>query len=87
MLYAQRGNAEKGREYSLKALHLLPRYPEALNNLGVLHICDHQVNEGLTAFRDPIRIAPEFEAAYLNMARVYIALGNRQEARGSSRAS
>jgi len=37
--------------------------------------------EAIAAFQDCIRVAPEFDQAYLNMARVYVGLGKRQEAR------
>jgi tetratricopeptide (TPR) repeat protein/thiol-disulfide isomerase/thioredoxin len=81
MLFAQKGDTERAREYLQKAVKLFPQYPEALNNLGVLCVRVHQLPEAMAAFQDCIRVAPEFDEAYLNMARVYVALGKRQQAR------
>jgi tetratricopeptide (TPR) repeat protein len=81
MLLAQQGNTERGREYLQKAVKLFPQYSEALNNLGVLYVRDRQLPKAIAEFQDCIRVAPEFDEAYLNMARVYVALGKRREAR------
>jgi Flp pilus assembly protein TadD len=50
---------------------LRPGYPEALNNLGVLYLRTRRRDQAVASFEECIRVAPEFDQAYLNLARVY----------------
>jgi Flp pilus assembly protein TadD len=62
-------------------LQARPDYPEALNNLGVLYLHMAQRDEAVKSFEECMRVAPEFDQAYLNLARVYALEGDRDKAR------
>jgi FimV-like protein len=61
---------------------LRPVYPEALNNLGVLYLRTRRPGEAIRSFEESMRVAPEYDQAYLNLARVYVLQGEREKARG-----
>ena len=69
-------------DYLKKALALRPVYPEALNNLGVLYLRTRRPQEAIASFEESIRVAPAYDQSYLNLARVYTILGDREKARG-----
>jgi Flp pilus assembly protein TadD len=54
-----------------KALELRPAYPEALNNLGILYLRTQRRDQAVASFEESIRVAPDFDQSYLNLARVY----------------
>jgi len=60
---------------------LRPGYPEALNNLGVLHVRQNNLPKAEEEFRTAIRVAPAFDQSYLNLARLYAMQNDRQKAR------
>jgi Flp pilus assembly protein TadD len=60
---------------------LRPIYPEALNNLGILYLRTQRRDQAVASFEECIRVAPTFDQAYLNLARVYTIEGNQEKAR------
>ena len=64
------------------ALKARPVYPEALNNLGVLYLVTQRRDDAVKSFEQCIRLAPGFDQAYLNLARVFALEGARDKARG-----
>ena len=68
----------RAAEVLQKALALRPAYPEALNNLGILYLRTEQRDKAVASFEECIRVAPDFNQAYLNLARVH-ALENAPE--------
>jgi Flp pilus assembly protein TadD len=64
-----------------KAIAARPDYPEALNNLGILYLRTDRKDEAEKSFRESIRVAPEFDQSYLNLARLYAIEGDTQKAR------
>jgi Flp pilus assembly protein TadD len=60
---------------------LRPVYPEALNNLGVLYLRTRRPEEAVHSFEECIRVAPEYDQSYLNLARLYAIQGQRGKAR------
>jgi Flp pilus assembly protein TadD len=54
-----------------RALKSRPDYPEALNNLGILYLRTQRRDDAVASFEKCIRVAPQFDQAYLNLARVY----------------
>jgi FimV-like protein len=58
-----------------------PSYPEALNNLGVLYLRTRRTQEAIASFEQSIRVAPAYDQSYLNLARVYALLGDKDKAR------
>ena len=81
MLYARRDDSERAEQYLKTAIRLKRDYPEALNNLGVLLTQQQRYGEAETDFRTCIEAAPAFDQAYLNLARLYVVLNDKQKAR------
>ncbi len=81
MVFAQTDRPNRAFECLQRALKLRPAYPEALNNLGVLYLRTRRVAEAIASFKQCIEAAPQFEQAYLNLARVYGLQGENAKAR------
>ncbi len=79
--WSLRKRDENGKAYGYlqRALKVRPIYPEALNNLGVLYLVTHRRDEAVASFEQCIRVAPAFDQAYLNLARVYALEGARRQ--------
>jgi Flp pilus assembly protein TadD len=60
---------------------LRPDYPDALNNLGVLFVRQENYSEAKEKFETCIRVAPNYDQAYLNLARLYVVLNDKAKAR------
>ena len=71
MVFAHDGDTAHAEQYLHMALKSRPNYPEALNNLGVLYLRTQRRNDAVASFETCIRVAPEFDQSYLNLARVY----------------
>jgi len=63
------------------AVTLRPDYPDALNNLGVLFVRERRNSDAEERFKTCIRVAPNFDQAYLNLARLYVILEEKQKAK------
>jgi Flp pilus assembly protein TadD len=81
MVCAQQNDTEHAYDYLQKALASRPAYPEALNNLGILYLRTRRPEEGKRSFEESIRVAPTYDQAYLNLARVYAIEGDREKAK------
>jgi Flp pilus assembly protein TadD len=81
MVYAQLNDTSHAYEYLQKALASRPAYPEALNNLGILYLRTEQRDKAVATFEECMRVAPDFNQAYLNLARVYAVEGAPDGAR------
>ena len=64
-----------------RATSLRPDYPDALNNLGVLFVRDKNYSAAEEKFKTCIRVAPNFDQAYLNLARLYVILNDKEKAK------
>jgi Flp pilus assembly protein TadD len=62
-------------------VNLRPDYPDALNNLGVLLVHEEHYSEAKERFETCIRVAPNFDQAYLNLARLYVLLKDKEKAK------
>jgi Flp pilus assembly protein TadD len=71
MVFAQADDTARAYDHLQKALSSRPDYPEALNNLGILYLRTQRRDEAVSSFEKCIRVAPAFDQAYLNLARVY----------------
>ena len=58
-----------------------PDHPGAINNLAVLYAKLGQPNDAIAAFRYGIRTNPDDDELYLNLARIYVTMGEREKAR------
>ena len=76
-----RANSNRRRSYLEKAIALRPDYAEALNNLGVLFVRGQNFARAEEQFKAGIRVAPQFDQPYLNLARLYAMQNDRQKAR------
>jgi Flp pilus assembly protein TadD len=63
------------------AINLRPDYTDALNNLGVVFVQTQRYPEAEEKFKTCIREDPEFDQAYLNLARLYLVLNEKEKAR------
>jgi Flp pilus assembly protein TadD len=69
-----------------KAVVLRPDYADAINNLGVLYVRQGKNSDAEQQFTTCIRVAPNFDQAYLNLARLYILMQEKEKARATLQA-
>jgi FimV-like protein len=81
MLYARSSQNDKARQYLETAINLRPDYADALNNLGVIFVQQQRYPEAEEKFKACIRIAPNFDQSYLNLARLYLVEKDNDKAR------
>ena len=81
MLYGQREQSQHALKYLERAVNLRPDYAEALNNLGVLLVQERRYPEAEERFKTCIAVAPTFDQAYLNLARLYAMLNDNDKAK------
>jgi Flp pilus assembly protein TadD len=81
MVFAQNDETERAFNLLQTALKLRPGYPEALNNLGILYLRTQRRDQAVATFEECMRVAPAFDQAYLNLARVYDLEGTPEKAR------
>jgi Flp pilus assembly protein TadD len=62
-------------------LKLRPDFPEALNNMGIVYWRTQDLENAIRAFQECIRVSPDFDEPYLNLAKLYVATGKRTLAR------
>lgn len=60
------------RDYE-RALHLRPKYPEALNNLGAVYYAKRQYRKAVRYYRKAIHINPKSAPIYSNLGTAYFA--------------
>jgi tetratricopeptide (TPR) repeat protein len=61
--------------YYHKALEMQPRYPDALNNIGVVLVARKQYAEAIPYFERSLKAAPGFYEAHNNLGRALEGLG------------
>ena len=81
MVFAQTDDATHTYEYLQRALKSRPDYPEALNNLAILYLRTQRRDDAVATFEECIRVAPKFDQAYMNLARVYSIEGTPEKVR------
>ena len=69
------------RQWFQQAMEAQPDHPGAINNLGVLYARIGQPNDSIAAFRYGIQTNPDDDELYLNLARIYVTMGERDKAR------
>ncbi len=72
---------QRASDYLQRAVDLRPDYPEALNNLGVLFVRGQDYAKAEEQFKTCIRVAPNFDQSYLNLARLYALRSDKEQAR------
>jgi Flp pilus assembly protein TadD len=81
MLNAQQNQLQAAAQFLQRAIQLRPTYPEALNNLGIVFVRLHEYSQAEDQFKTGIRLAPENDQAYLNLARLYAMEQDKEKAR------
>ena len=71
-------NADLAIEAYINGLRLAEWSAEAHNNLGVLYSQKGAVDEAVREFREAIRLDPEYESPYHNLAKVYFYQRNEE---------
>ena len=81
MMYAQQNQIQNAEQSFDSALKLRPDYADALNNYGVLLVREQRYAEAEDKFRSCIRSNPNFDQGYVNLARLYALLNEKDKAR------
>jgi FimV-like protein len=81
MLDAHRGQTDLAVQSLEKAISFRPDYSEALNNLGVHFVQNRRYTEAEEKFKTCIQRTPDFDQAYLNLARLYMVSNEKEKAR------
>lgn len=81
LLLAKQERFDEAKQLLERAIELRRDHVGALNNLAVLYLRLNQPNEAVAALRYGIRVAPAAEELYMNLARVYMQRGDRDNAR------
>ena len=58
-----------------------PNYAEAHNNLGIVFVRQQDFSRAEEQFKSGIRVAPNFDQSYLNLARLYAMRNDKEKAR------
>ena len=70
-----------GREWFERAIEARHDYAPAINNLATAYAGNGQSNDAVAALRYGIRVAPDEDSLYLNLASLYVRLDDREAAR------
>src|SRR5260370_30429166 len=81
MLYARLEQLPIVLQYFERSVSLRSDYADALNNLGVFFVREERYPEAEEKFKACIRVAPSFDQGYLNLARLYVILKQKDKAR------
>jgi tetratricopeptide (TPR) repeat protein len=74
------GNFEAARKRFLEALEVDPRFPEALNGVGVTYRMRNDLPAALEWYKKALAVDPDFGDAYYNLACVYALQGRKDMA-------
>ncbi len=81
LLMAGQNRTGEARKYFQQAIAARRDHSAAIHNLGVLYAQTQKFQDAIAAFQYGLEVAPEDEMMYLNLARVYVRLGERGKAR------
>ena len=87
MVFAQTDDTAASLRISSAGIEGPPGLSRSANNLGILYLVTTRRDEAVASFEQCIRVAPAFDQAYLNLARVYAIEGAREKARAVLRPS
>lgn len=66
--YLEKDALDKAYDCYMEAIKVLPGYPDAYNNLGIVHTMKGEYDEAIARFRDAIRLRKGFVKAQQNLA-------------------
>jgi tetratricopeptide (TPR) repeat protein len=81
LIYAAQDRLEEAARCFERSIASDRAHAGAINNLGVVYMRMQKPHEAIAAFRYGIQVAPDEEMFYLNLARAYVATGDRSKAR------
>jgi tetratricopeptide (TPR) repeat protein len=81
LLLSGQNRTEEARKSFQDAIAAARDHIGAINNLGVLYMQTQKPQDAIAAFRYGIEVAPDEELLYFNLARAYVAVGDRVKAR------
>ena len=81
LLLSGQNRTDEARKSFQDAIAAERDHTGAINNLGVLYMQTQKPQDAIAAFRYGIEVAPDEELLYFNLARVYVAVGDRVKAR------
>lgn len=81
LLLARQERRDEARRMFQQAIQSRRDHAAAINNLGVLYMQGGQSDDALAAFQYGVEVAPADENLNMNLARVLVAVGNRERAR------
>jgi tetratricopeptide (TPR) repeat protein len=78
--YHQMMDLEAAKKYYEKAIHINPRYAEALNNLGTVYYARKSFRRALTQYKKALKVNPDSASIYSNLGTAHFARKNYEEA-------
>jgi len=81
LLAAQANQLDEARNWFHRAIEAVPGHAEAVNNLGVFYAQIRQYPDAVAAFRYGLQYNPASEPLHLNLARIFLITGQKEEAR------
>jgi tetratricopeptide (TPR) repeat protein len=78
--YHQMLDFETARKYYEKAIHLNPKYPEAINNLGTVYYARKKYRKATGLYQRALKITPNSASIYSNLGTAYFARKKYKEA-------
>jgi len=81
LLAAESNDLEAARQRFQQAIEAQRDHTGAINNLGVLYARMGQPQNSIAAFRFGLKADPDDDQLYLNLARIYVTMGERDQAR------
>lgn len=80
LILAEQNRLDEAVKYFQQSIAAQHDHAGAVNNLGVLYMRMQKSLDAIAAFRYGIQISPDEEISYLNLARAYVATGDRGKA-------
>lgn len=81
LMFARQERDDDAREWFERAIRMDPKHAGAWNNLVVLYGRRNQVAKAIAVFQDAVAACGPDELLYLNLARIQIKAGQREQAR------
>jgi tetratricopeptide (TPR) repeat protein len=78
--WKHKGDAQQAEALLKKALHLDPKMPDALLQLGIIYSARKDFPRAIAAFEQAIAIDPRLEEAHYRLAQAYTRTGENQKA-------
>lgn len=78
------GDAERAFQYAAQSEVVDPRFPQGINNYGILLADRHELEASIAAFQRAIALKPDYARAHANLASTLLRLDRYEEALNAS---